>query len=81
MFHPVAEGHAQLADGGVEADIEINEGIGWPECTVQFFPGDEVSGMLEQQREDAARLLLRRTRKPFLRSSLERVSSSNRPNR
>ena len=36
----IIEGFAEFIDGGVEAMVEINEGVAGPETGAKFFPGD-----------------------------------------
>ena len=54
----VSEGLADFVDGGVEAVVEVDEGVGGPELLLQLFAGDDFSGALEQQGEDLERLAL-----------------------
>ena len=54
----ISEGLADLVDGGVEAMVEVDEGVGGPEFLLQFFAGDDFSGALEQQGEHLEGLTL-----------------------
>ena len=44
----VTQGIAQAANGGVEAVVKIDEGVGRPEAVPQFFPGDDFAGFFEK---------------------------------
>jgi hypothetical protein len=44
----VAQGVAQFHHGGVEAVVEVDEGIGGPEDATEVFAADELAGMLEE---------------------------------
>src|SRR3954465_7582504 len=54
----VAQGVAQLIDGGVEAVIEVHESVGGPEALAQILPGDHFASPFKQRDEDLERLLL-----------------------
>lgn len=54
----VAEGFAQLVDRGVEAVIEIDEGVRGPESLAEFFAGDDFAWTFEKSEQDLERLLL-----------------------
>ena len=47
----IAKGLAQLVYGGVQAVVEIDEGVGGPELLLQLLAGDHVAGALQQQRQ------------------------------
>ena len=44
----VAEGVAELHHRGVEAVVEIDEGVGGPENAAEVFAADELAGVLEK---------------------------------
>ncbi|MCU1311515.1 MAG: hypothetical protein JWO20_2640 [Candidatus Angelobacter sp.] len=54
----VAEDFADLVDGGIERVVEVNEGVGGPECGAQFFAANQFSGALQEEGEDLKRLFL-----------------------
>src|ERR1700730_2041249 len=54
----IAQDLAQFINGGVQAVVEIHEGIGGPELLAQLFARDDISGALKQQGEYLERLLL-----------------------
>lgn len=72
---------AQLANGGVETDIEVNKGVGWPQLLLYLFACDYPSGICNQLQQHPERLLCNLIRSPFLRSSPSRSASSNGPKR
>ena len=62
----IAEGLAELGDGGVQAPLEIHEGVGGPEAVAELFAGDQLAGGLEERLEDAERLILEPDAQPVL---------------
>jgi hypothetical protein len=58
IFGGITEGVAQALDGGVQAVVEIHEGVGRPEPAPQLFPGKNFTGTLEEHGQDLERLLL-----------------------
>jgi hypothetical protein len=38
----VSESFAHLVDRGVQAVVEVDEGVGGPEFLLQFFAGDDI---------------------------------------
>lgn len=56
----VVEGNAEFADGGIEAFVEADVGMARPEARLQFLTRDYFSGTLEEHRQDAKGLLLKR---------------------
>lgn len=49
---------AELVDSGVEAVIEIDERVGWPEPLAEFFASHNVPGTFEQRGQNPERLFL-----------------------
>ena len=43
----ISESFAHLVDGGVQAVVEVDEGIGGPEFLLQLFACDEIAGALQ----------------------------------
>jgi hypothetical protein len=37
--------------------VEIDPGVGWPEALAELFAGDDVTGTLQQENQDAEGLL------------------------
>src|SRR5579863_4403702 len=62
----IPESFADLVYGGVEAVIEIDEGIGGPEFLADFFAGDDVAWALEEQGQDLKGLVLQAELRPVL---------------
>jgi hypothetical protein len=58
IFRGIAQGVAEAFDGSIEAVIEINEGIGWPEFGAEFFAGNKFTGPGQEKRQDLERLFL-----------------------
>src|SRR5437588_348466 len=48
----IAEYLANLVDGGVEAVVEVDEGVGRPETLMQLLAGDDLPGICQQNTED-----------------------------
>ena len=59
VFGPIAQRVAQPVDHGIQTVVEIDERATRPEPLAQLFTGDDVTGSLQQQREDLERLLLK----------------------
>jgi hypothetical protein len=53
----VAERAAQLLDGCVQAQVELDECIVGPELLLELFAGNQLAGPFEQQGENAKGLL------------------------
>src|SRR2546422_922692 len=54
----VPESFAQSVDGFVQPTIEVTEGALRPQLLSEFFPGNSLAGMLQQQHERLKRLVL-----------------------
>ncbi len=54
----VAEGFADLVDGGAEGVVEVDDRVTTPEAEVEVFPGDDLSGALEERGQNLKRLRL-----------------------
>jgi hypothetical protein len=48
----VPKGFADAVHGGIQAVLEVSEGVGGPEFLLQLFAGDQFSGAKEQGLED-----------------------------
>src|ERR1700740_3119046 len=62
----VSEGFPHLVDGGVQAMIEVDEGIGCPQLLAQLFASDHVSGAFQKKSQDLDRLALQTEFHPTL---------------
>jgi hypothetical protein len=62
----VAECFPQFLYGGIEAVLEVDEGVGGPDPFLEFFAGDEFAGIFEQNSEDSDGLGLDLELKPVL---------------
>jgi hypothetical protein len=56
-FGRIAECVAELPDGAVQAEFEIDARIAGPELALQLFTRDEASGALQQNPQDLQRLV------------------------
>ena len=54
----VAEGFADLVDGGAEGVVEVDDGVTTPEAELEVFAGDDLSGALEERGENLKGLRL-----------------------
>src|SRR4051794_9270324 len=54
----IAQRFANLVNRRVQAVIKVHEGVGRPELLLQLFASHDLSGALEQQREDLKGLAL-----------------------
>jgi hypothetical protein len=54
----IAEGFPYFIDRGIQAVIEVDEGVGGPEALLDLFAGDDFSGSFEEQGEDLEGLSL-----------------------
>jgi hypothetical protein len=45
----ITESVPKTLDGGVEAMLEVDEGVGRPELALQLFPGDELAGFGQEK--------------------------------
>ena len=54
----VAEGFADLVDGGAEGVVEVNDRVTTPETQLELLPGDDLAGVLEERGENFKRLRL-----------------------
>ena len=52
----VAQGLAELHDRSIQAVIEVDEGVGWPEVLAQLLARDHLPGVFKQQEQNARRL-------------------------
>lgn len=68
----IAESVAKLLDGFVQSVIEIDENIGGPETSPQFVTRDDLTGPLQQNRENLDWLL----RQANLRAVLRELAGS-----
>ena len=59
IFGGVAEGFADLVNGGAEGVVEIDDCVFSPETGLQFFAGDDLSGAFEEGGEDLEGLALK----------------------
>jgi hypothetical protein len=57
-LHTVAEGYAQFANSGVQADIEVDKCVGGPEYLLQLLAPHEISGTFQKRNENAPGLFL-----------------------
>jgi hypothetical protein len=48
----VGEGVAELVDGGVQAMLEIDEGVFGPEALLELLAGDDEAGVFQENGED-----------------------------
>ena len=51
-FGGVAEGFADLVDGGAEGVVEVDDGVAAPEAELEVVAGDDLSGALEERGEN-----------------------------
>src|ERR1700676_5578754 len=58
ILRRISKGVPQAANGGVQAVIEIDEGIRRPEPLAQLLAGHDFAGLLQKLREYLERLLL-----------------------
>jgi hypothetical protein len=58
IFRGIAQGVAEAFDGGIEAVIEINEGVSRPQLGAQLFPGDQFARPGQEKRQDLEGLVL-----------------------
>src|ERR1700740_2645158 len=83
----IAKGFSNFVDGGVQALVEVHEGVGGPQLLTKFLAGDDSAGVFEQQREHLEGLILQANLQPILsqlagrevrlkNSELHRVSGS-----
>ena len=56
----IAEGVAQLRDGGVQSRRRIDERLRAPESSSQLRARDDLAGAFEQRREQSKRQILKR---------------------
>jgi hypothetical protein len=54
----VAEGFADLIDGGAEGVVEVDDGVFAPETGLEFFAGYYLAGLLKESSEDLEGLAL-----------------------
>src|SRR5262249_32560993 len=54
----ITQSFANLVDGGVEAVVEVYEGVGGPERLAHFFAGDDFAWPRQQSRQYLEGLLL-----------------------
>jgi hypothetical protein len=57
-FRRFAQRIAQPLDGGIEAMIEVDEGVRRPEFAAQFLSGNQFSRPFKQRRQHLQRLFL-----------------------
>jgi hypothetical protein len=50
--------HRQPLDGGIQAMIEVNERVRWPELAAQFLSSDYFARPFKQRRQYLKRLFL-----------------------
>ena len=62
----VTEGFTEFVDGFVEPVVEIHKSIGWPEFFLKFLARYDLTGALQQQRQDLEGLLLEANSQPVL---------------
>ena len=60
---------AQAVDRFIQALIEIDKGVGWPQLLHQLVASNQLAGAIEQCGEDVKRLFLNSDRCPLERSS------------
>jgi hypothetical protein len=78
-----AQGVAQPLDGSIQALIEVDEGVGWPEFAAQFLSGDHLARPFKQGRQDLKRLFLELylvppvAKFPSVEIDLERTETNN----
>jgi hypothetical protein len=48
LIRRIAKRRAQLLYGVIHAVFEVDESIGWPQASAQFFASDHFSGMLQK---------------------------------
>jgi hypothetical protein len=58
VFRGIAQGVAEAFDGGIEAVIEINEGVSRPQLGAQLLPGDKFARPVQEKRQDLEGLVL-----------------------
>ena len=58
MIGGIAKRFANLIDGGIEAIVEIHEGVGGPQFPPQIVAGDDLAGNFQQFGENLKRLIL-----------------------
>jgi hypothetical protein len=54
----IAQDFAYFVDGGVEAVVEVDEGVGGPEFLLKIFAGHDFSGAVEEHGKDLEGLSL-----------------------
>jgi hypothetical protein len=59
FINRVVEGNAQLLDSRVDALVEFDDGVVWPQSTAQLVARHHFPGMFQQYFEDEERLLLK----------------------
>ena len=60
----IAERAPELAHGGVQAVVEVNKHILGPQSRAEHLAGDQLSRVIEKEREDAERLRLKAKPEP-----------------
>ncbi len=55
----IAQGGTQPLEGAVHTSLKFNEGIGRPNSLLEFFAGNDLSGVLEQKHQQPERLILK----------------------
>ena len=75
----VAEGFADLVDGGAEGVVEVNDRVTTPETQLELLPGDDLAGVLEERGENFKGCVCSLIRKPAFQSSPLSRSTSKSP--
>ena len=58
VLYAIPERPPELADGGIETDIKVDESVRRPKHPLQLLACHEISRLLQKQQEDASRLFL-----------------------
>jgi hypothetical protein len=81
----ISQGVPEAPDGGIQAVVEVDIGIGRPEAVAQFFPGDDLARTVQQFGEYLKRLLLQLDLGPtaaeLTRAQIEFKNSETAPRR
>ncbi len=58
IFGGITQCAAQALDGGIQAVVEVHEGVRRPQLAAQLFPGDHLTGPFEKECQELERLVL-----------------------
>jgi len=58
IFCGITQCAAQALDGGIQAVVEVHEGVRRPQLAAQLFPGDHLAGPFKKECQELERLVL-----------------------